>query len=165
MTSEQPAPDEATPGTLARRLEHLFQTVYPKGRGRYTNPEAAALINERAGEKLVSQSYLWQLRHGARDDPSLRRITAIARLFGVPVDYFSDDELAARVDAQLELLVALRDAGVRDIALRASGLSDNALQSLALMADGARRLEGLPTIPADAAGDPESGAGAAGETD
>lgn len=37
---------------------------------------------------------------------------AVARAYGVPVDYLLDDPVPADVVEQLELLIALRDAGV-----------------------------------------------------
>lgn len=71
----------------------------------------------------ISHTYIWQLRTGRRDNPTVQHLTALATYFGVPVAYFLDDELAERVDAQLELLRSLRAAGVTEIALRAADVS------------------------------------------
>lgn len=147
MTDETTTPRPSPRTTLAQRLNHLFATVHPKGRGPYTNAEAAEGINTLAGAKLISHTYLWQLRKGERNDPSLSRTKAIADFFGVSVLYFSDDETAARTDAQLQLAVALRDKGVQRLALRSAGLPDKSLEALAVMADSARQLAGLPEIP------------------
>src|SRR5271165_495575 len=80
------------PGVLARRLQRLFATVHPPGRGPWTLKEAAAAINEAAGTQLISYNYLYQLHRGTKSEPGHTRLAAIARFFGVPVSYFSDDE-------------------------------------------------------------------------
>lgn len=106
---------------LAARLNHLFETVHPRGRGQYSNPEVADAITH-SGVK-ISAAYLWLLRTGRRDNPTLRHIEALAKFFGVPPGYFFDDDQADAVDRQLELLVAARDADVREIMLRSTDLS------------------------------------------
>jgi len=118
-------------GVLAKRLEHLFNTVYPKGRGPYSNKEAADLINTRAGEQIISPNYIWQLRKGERAEPSFNRLAAIAKLFGVKVTYFSDDEVAERTDDQLAIVDTLRELGVEHIATRATGLSPESMKAIA----------------------------------
>jgi hypothetical protein len=65
----------------------------------------------------------------------------------VPQEYFLNDEVAARVDAQLALALSLRNRKVRSIALRADGLSDGTLDSILTMIDQARKIEKLPPIP------------------
>jgi len=132
------------PGVLARRLQHLFATVHPPGRGPYTLKEAAAAINEAAGTQVISYNYLYQLHRGSKSEPGHSRLAAIARFFGVPVSYFSDDQAAARVDENLELLAALHDQGVQHIAFRAAGLSPASLRAVLAVIENARRLEGLP---------------------
>ena len=62
----------------------------------------------------------------------------------MPVNYFFNDEVTTRVDAELDLLVALRDGHIRQIAVRAAGLSTESLQAIAEMVEHVRRLEGLP---------------------
>jgi transcriptional regulator with XRE-family HTH domain len=143
---------EGEPGTLARRLERLFATAHPPWRGPYTTKEAAAAINEAAGTQVISYNYLYQLRRGTKTEPGHSRLAAIARFFGVPVSYFTDDEnAAARAVEQLEereVAAALRDQGVRDVAFRAAGLSPGSLAAILSVIDNARRLEGLPPVGA-----------------
>jgi transcriptional regulator with XRE-family HTH domain len=136
---------------VAARLEHLFRTVYPAALGRpYSYREAAAKIAELAGGKpVISPVYLQQIRTGQRPTPSLDKLTWIARLFGVPVTYFSDDTVADRVDTQLEIVTELRDDGVRALARLAAGLSADALEPIKAQLRYARRLEGLPEINDD----------------
>ena len=129
---------------LAQRLNRLFATVHPAGRGPYTLREAADAINSEAGETIISASYLSQLRAGQRREPSHSRLAAIARFFGVDVDYFSPQVSAEDAARQAEVLTAMRDAGVRTIALRAHGLSEPSLAAVLAVIENARRLENLP---------------------
>jgi transcriptional regulator with XRE-family HTH domain len=137
-------------GLIAQRLNHLFETVHPPGRGPYSLREVVEAINEDAGAKLMSAAYLSQLRTGQRTEPSHSRLAAIAKFFGVDIRYFADDATAQATDEQLEFLGAMRDSGVRAVAIRAAGLSDTALEAVKALIDTARRLEGLgePETPA-----------------
>lgn len=129
--------------TLAEKLEHLFSVVRPAGRGEYSFEEVSSSIRARGGP-TISASYIWQLRKGLRDNPTKRHLEALADFFGVPPSYFLDDDASARVERQLELLAALRDASVRRMALRASGLSDESISAVAETIERLRHLEGLP---------------------
>lgn len=143
-----PADDgKPTLGVLATRLEHLFATVHPRNRGPYTNEEAAEAINKRAGRKVVSTTGIWQLRKGARTEPGYPRLVAIANFFGVKPEYFYDDDIAQRTDEQLEVLAAMRDKDVRDVAMRSAKLSPNSLAAVKAMIDAAYKLEGIPEDP------------------
>jgi hypothetical protein len=71
-------------GPFAERLDRLFRTVHPKDRGPYTPAEVADAINQAAGERVVSGTYLWLLRTGQRDNPTMKHLIAIARFFSVP---------------------------------------------------------------------------------
>ncbi|MEV6986477.1 helix-turn-helix domain-containing protein [Sphaerisporangium sp. NPDC051017] len=135
------------PGPLADRLEHLFQTVYPKGGKPYTNVEVAESINAAAGEKVISQAYVWQLRKGIKDNPTKRHLAALAAFFGVSVLYFFEDETEDGATAPATKAdLALRDEAVKEVALRAAGLSDETLKTIQDMIDRARTLEGLPAV-------------------
>ncbi|ONI88786.1 hypothetical protein ALI22I_17535 [Saccharothrix sp. ALI-22-I] len=130
-------------GSLAAKVDRLFRTVRPRDGGEYSFEEVAAAIRAKNGP-TISATYLWQLRKGLRDNPTKRHLEALAGFFGVPPAYFFDDAEAERIDAELALLTALRDAPVRQIALRANGLSAKSLQAIAEMVDRVRELEGLP---------------------
>jgi len=136
--------DQEAPGrrTLAEKLDHLFAVVHP-AKGEYTYEQVARAIEERGGP-TISAAYIWQLRKGARDNPTKRHLEALADFFGVAPSYFFDEDAAHAVDAELELLVALRDGAVRDLAVSALGLSAQSLTAIQAMVDHARRLEGLP---------------------
>ena len=146
--------------TFAARLDHLFRTVHPHGRGEYSYREVAKAIDDRHGP-TISASYLNQLRTGVKDNPTKRHIEALATFFGVPAAYFFDAGAAARIDAELDLLAALRDSGVRQIAMRAAGLPPQGLESVRQMIELARSVSGLPDADAepDAGADADPGAG------
>ena len=135
--------------TLAEKIDHLFAVVRPP-KGEYTHEEVATAIRE-AGGPTVSATYIWQLRRGLRDNPTKKHLEALSSFFGVSPTCFLDDQAAARVDAELALLSAIRDASVRQIALRASGLSTESLETIAEMIERVRKLEGLPDDPAESA--------------
>jgi transcriptional regulator with XRE-family HTH domain len=132
-----------SPRTLADKLNHLFATVHPASRGPYSNDEVAAALGERGGP-TISGTYLWLLRKGQRDNPTLKHLEALASFFGVPPAYFLDDEATAKVDAELDLLNVMRDLGVHTLALRLAGLSPKSLQSIEEVVERVRELEGLP---------------------
>ncbi|MFE7580044.1 helix-turn-helix domain-containing protein [Streptomyces gardneri] len=128
--------------TLADKLNSLFTSTVPAGRGPYSVEEVAREITE-AGIP-ISGSYIWLLRKGQRDNPTLRHLEGLARFFGVPPAYFFDDQVTDKVNAELSLLMALRDAQVQRVALRTAGLSSKSLQSISEVIERVRELEGLP---------------------
>ncbi|WP_418005042.1 helix-turn-helix domain-containing protein [Mycobacterium sp. PDNC021] len=101
----------STPTSFAQRLNRLFETVHPPGRGPLSPAEVS-----RACSNLgvpVSPPYISQLRNGARVVPSTRIREAIARAFGVSSTYFTDDAYFERIDADLMLLAASKTGPVR----------------------------------------------------
>lgn len=56
--------------TFAARLNRLFETVYPPGRGAHTSAEVIAAL--RSEGVTMSAPYLSQLRSGNRTNPSTR---------------------------------------------------------------------------------------------
>lgn len=134
------------PGELARKIDRLFRTVHPRARTEVSYREVAKAIEDRGGPK-ISASYLHALRTGLKDNPTKRHLEAIAEFFGVSPAYFFDDDLAAKIDAQLELLESMRDAGIRHIALRAKELSPGAIEMIREMVDRTRQIEGVDEPP------------------
>ncbi|MEU9254936.1 helix-turn-helix domain-containing protein [Streptomyces sp. NPDC048270] len=147
-------PDDKPTGSLADKLNHLFDTTAPAGRGPYTGEEVARAIT--ASGVPISGSYIWLLRKGQRDNPTLRHIEGLARFFGVPPAYFFDDEVTATVDSELALLAAMRDAQVQRVALRTAGLSERSMRSINELIERVRELEGLAEQPPEA-GSPVGG--------
>ncbi|WP_250004102.1 helix-turn-helix domain-containing protein [Actinoplanes sp. M2I2] len=104
--------------SIAGRLDRLFKQLRPE-------PSYMAVAEAvRSGQGVsISHTYIWQLRTGRRDNPTIQHLTALATYFGVPVSYFIDDEQTTRIDSQLDLLRTIRDAGVTELALRAADVS------------------------------------------
>jgi hypothetical protein len=127
---------------LAKRLNHLFHTVHPPGRSPYSNDEVAAAIRD-AGGPRISATYIWMIRRGDRDNPTLKHLEALAWFFGVPAAHFFDEAASAKIEAELGALAALRVGGVRALALRMAGLSAKSLQSIAVVIERVCELEGL----------------------
>ncbi|HWM40052.1 MAG TPA: helix-turn-helix domain-containing protein [Streptomyces sp.] len=127
---------------FGERLNRLFEAVHPPDRGPYTNQEVAALLRERGGPTL-SHVYLWQLRTGRRDNPTRRHLEGLAGFFGVPVAYFFDDETAAKVSEELEIIRRMRESGVQRVAARAAGLSPQSVEQVLATIEHIRRREGL----------------------
>src|SRR6478736_3684531 len=136
--------DDGTPArrTLAQKVDHLFHSVRPTGGGEYSHEDVASGIRAQGGP-TISATYLWQLRKGLRDNPTKKHLEALSTFFGVPPAYFFDEDDADRIDAELEMLAAMRDRSVRQMALRASGLSERSLDAITEMIERVRQLEGL----------------------
>ncbi len=119
---------------FADKLNHLFAvTKSPEGE-EYSNDFAADSITV-AGTK-ISGTYVWQLRKRKRDNPTIKHVEGLAKFFGVPVNYFFDDDVTDRVDQQLRELAAEQErlkANVGDqeaqrIAMRAGELTPDRRQ-------------------------------------
>ncbi|WP_216216545.1 helix-turn-helix domain-containing protein [Amycolatopsis aidingensis] len=146
--------------SLAQKLDHLLTVVHPADRGPYSYEEVAQAIKAKDGP-TISAAYIWQLRKGLRDNPTKHHLEALADFFGVPVAYFFDDEQAQLIDGEIEVLQAMRDAEVRDVALRTMKLSPEARRSVVNIISELGRYE-------DRSGRPrrrKKGSSAAAETD
>lgn len=88
--------------SLADKLNHLFARHTSRSGHEYSNEQVAAAIAENG--VTISQSYIWQLRKGKKDNPTFKHLQALAGFFGVPVSYFFDDEVTDRVNEQLKSL-------------------------------------------------------------
>ncbi|MFC0542164.1 helix-turn-helix domain-containing protein [Kutzneria chonburiensis] len=136
-----PAP-QTEPTSLAAKIDKLFQVVRKPSREQYSHDEVAKACREATGESF-STTYLWQLRTGRRDNPTKRHLEALAQFFEVSPAYFFDNEQSAKIAEELELLGALRDAGVRNVALRAVTLSPAGLDTISDMIDAIARREAI----------------------
>ncbi|MFD7070635.1 Secondary metabolite protein [Streptomyces sp. NPDC059913] len=135
-----------TERSFAELLDYLFREIHPPARGPYTYAEVAHGIGETSGI-TVSASAIQQLRTGTNTNPKLQTIRALAGFFGVNPGYFFDEEEAERQRAEIQVVAAMRDQGVRRVALRASGLSAESLSIVDTVIRQARRLEGMPEDP------------------
>ena len=126
---------------LAAKLNRLFETIPQPDGSEYTNKAAAAALS--AEGVTVSVQHLWHLRTNRADNPSFRLLEGVARLFGVPIAYFSDPDVEAQVAAELDTLAALRNAGVKSLLTRAHGVSPENMKHIEGILDQIRKVEGL----------------------
>ncbi|OBB63119.1 MULTISPECIES: helix-turn-helix transcriptional regulator [unclassified Mycobacterium] len=127
--------------TFAARLNRLFDTVYPPGRGPHTSAEVIAAL--KAEGITMSAPYLSQLRSGNRTNPSSATMAALANFFRIKPAYFTDDEYYEKLDQELSILATMRDDGARRIAVRASELSPEAQHEVMQRVNELRRAEHL----------------------
>jgi len=127
--------------TFAARLNRLFDTVYPPGRGPHTSAEVIAALKSEG--VTMSAPYLSQLRSGNRTNPSAATMAALANFFRIKPAYFTDDEYYEKLDRELTWLANMRDEGVRRIAARTVGLSVEAQHDIVEKVDELRRREHL----------------------
>jgi transcriptional regulator with XRE-family HTH domain len=137
---EHESQQERQSQTLAAKIDALFRAVRRPSREQYSHEEVAKACREATGESF-SATYLWQLRTGRRDNPTKRHLEVLAQFFQVPVAYFFDDDQGDAMAKELELLTALRDAGVRNMALRAVSLSPEAVGTITDIIDVLARRE------------------------
>ncbi|MFD8145431.1 XRE family transcriptional regulator [Streptomyces sp. NPDC059708] len=131
----------ATRSSLADKIDRLIRIVTPEGGPAPSYNEIARAIDEAAGERVISPSYIWKLHKGEADNPRLNHLEALAGYFAVPTEYFFNDAVADRVDEQLRLLQILKGGPIRSLALRANDLSPESLRMLGDMINRLRDLE------------------------
>lgn len=132
---------------LTQRIDHLFETVHPKGRKPYSHQEVAdgilaAVGPDPDGSAPISPSYIWQLRTGVKENPTRRHIALLAAFFDVSPLYFFEDEYDLGID-QIELARILRDPKVLALTRAAAGLSDASLEAGTALIQSLHRIEGV----------------------
>ncbi|MGI5255759.1 hypothetical protein [Streptomyces angustmyceticus] len=146
MPVPPPPPPRRPPARrIDQRLTALITALYPDERKRPGYAKLAKDIRETTGG-AISGTYLWELTTGRKGNVTVEQLDVLAQYFGVPSEYFLNDDVADRVNTQLRLLAALRDTKVRNLALRAEGLSPQSLDALLTMVNEARRLQNLPNV-------------------
>lgn len=116
--------------TFADKLNKLFATIRDE-QGREYSPEYVVTWLRDHDGPSISTSYLYMLRRGERTNPTKAHIEAVSSFFQMPPAYFFDAEYSEKIDEQLELLAAMKDSEVRDIALRSASLHGEARRSVA----------------------------------
>ena len=133
-------PDHGQPNQFATLLNHLFATrLTPEGR-----PYTLTEVSKGTG---LSVPYLSILRKGTIGSVPFQRVAALARFFGVSLDYFSQQASPTEsLDEQVRL--ALAQPLSRDLLLRAGkiGTAQRALV-LQMIEHAERMLQALPTQP------------------
>ncbi|MEU3501958.1 hypothetical protein ABZ726_14710 [Streptomyces hundungensis] len=147
MGGEPPERNEVRPllRKFDQRLTELIHAFYPNEQQRPGYARLAREISAATGGS-ISGTYLWELASGKKRNITLEQLDVLAQFFGVPPEYFLNEEVSQRVKAQLALATALRDTKVRNLAMRASGLSPAALDSLLTIVNETRKVQNLPEI-------------------
>lgn len=121
--------------SIPEKLDNLFRTVRrPDGR-EFTYDEV-----ERGTAGAVSRSYVWKLRHGKNENPSMEVIEALSAFFHVPVTYFFGGGEESDPDA-LAVAGLLQNPQLRMLAERAQGLSPEGLELVGQLVDGLKRMQ------------------------
>lgn len=131
------------PGVIAERLQYLFEHRRRPDGKRYSYREVLSAIEIQGGPSM-SIGYLSQLATGARTNPMMDAVQALARFFEVPLSYFDAHEDTAETNERLKLVAALQNAGVQDVAMRTVGLPPESIELVLSMIDRVRQVEGLP---------------------
>lgn len=132
------------PSSFSNKLDRLFRAVRPAGTDReYSYREVAEAVADR-GAPAVSESYLYMLRSGRRDNPGMKLIEALADFFGTSVTYFYDDPRAEPRTDEALLVAALRNSSIRELALRSVTLSTGNLRHLLGIVEQVQEMERLP---------------------
>lgn len=101
--------------SIAARINELFDVMHPAGEPPRTNSDIAQQVASRTGASFTEED-LRLLRAGATQEaPPPATLGALAECFGVASSYLVAAGGNPDVSAQLRLLKALRDQGVRDI--------------------------------------------------
>ncbi|MBY0440888.1 MAG: transcriptional regulator [Mycobacteriaceae bacterium] len=127
--------------TFAARLNRLFDTVYPPGRGPHTSAEVIAALKLEG--VTMSAPYLSQLRSGNRTNPSVTTMAALANFFRIKPAYFTDDAYYEKLDNELSWLSAMRDERIRRIAMGSVELSEESQEDILQRVEELRRKEEL----------------------
>lgn len=131
-------PERSAP-SLAEKIDHLFRTVRPP-KGEYSYQDVATAMQD-SGGPTISATYVWQLRRGIRDNPTMKHLEALAQFFGVAPSYFFREDAARKIEAELAMVTAIRDPSVRNLALRSAELSPDGVTALTAMLEQIARLE------------------------
>jgi hypothetical protein len=106
--------------SLATKVNRLFEVFHAVNKPEQSTATVAASISALTGQ-AIEPTQLEVLRTETAASPDWVIIEGLTRHFSIPVEYLATDgEAAERLDQQLRLLAAARDAGVKRLALRGS---------------------------------------------
>ncbi|MDJ0386393.1 helix-turn-helix domain-containing protein [Streptomyces sp. G-G2] len=147
------------PGSLAKKLGALIETMHPPSPAPYSSRQIALLVRamESDGVPGISHATVHNIRTGATTNPGADSIRALAAAFGVPSSYFLDGTFdEERVRGILSAPAAEpapahdarsgRDLNSDDalaIAAGMQGLSPRSLRVMEAIIQSLRELEGL----------------------
>lgn len=119
--------------TLATIIDKLFATIKRPDGTEHSMEEVARWCAKwlaQRGGGTFSKEYVRQLRYGIKINPTKRHLESLAAFFDVEPAIFLDSERSKQIQADLDLAVAIRDAGVSALALRAVSLTPEARQKV-----------------------------------
>jgi len=94
--------------TFAEKLSALIEGSRANEEAPHSYREMSSAI-DRAGGPAMSSAYIQQLATGKRINPKIHYVEALARLFGVPVNhFFEEEEEPAEAQAGEAKLMAMR---------------------------------------------------------
>ena len=150
---DEVAPEGAAElSTFAGRLDYLFRTVHPRGQRAYSYDHVAEAMSSQGID--ISGNYIWMLRSGRRNNPTLRHMEGLARFFGVSPAFLSDQDEAERVSGQLTKISELAASGVQHVAMRGASVEASTLDAITALLDQVREL--TSGLRADTPTDPPS---------
>ncbi|MCE0764136.1 helix-turn-helix domain-containing protein [Pseudonocardia kujensis] len=131
----------ARPRTVAEKLSRLFEVMHAPEARPLSTREVAKRVKQQGGS--ISPTYISELRTGKKTNPSLEQVMWLAAAFGVSAGYFTDPEVAERVDAELDRLAERhRNAQLQELAAqtaciaeRTASLSPTDREALAAMVE------------------------------
>lgn len=127
-------------GGIAARINRLFDVMHKRAEPPLSTSAAAAAITAETGVQF-STDQLERLRTGQGAIPADAELTAIATFFGISARYLLTPGPHPDIEAQLNLLEAMRDGGVQDFGACGNALSGlsgpNELNAMAAVIRGA----------------------------
>jgi len=110
--------------SVSEKIDYLFSSVRRADGREHTYDDI-----ESGTKGRVSRSYVWKLRHGRNNNPSLDVIEALAEFFNVPPSYFFGPSLERDEEAgeAAEVAALVADPAARSVAESARGLSISSL--------------------------------------
>lgn len=132
VSAGKPAEDGKEPvgrlDSFRARLDYLFRTVHPKDGKPFTYDFVAESITANGID--ISANYIWMLRSGRRDNPTLRHIEGLAQFFGVSPAFLSDTDEAEHARAQLDKISDIAASGVQHVGMRGGHVDDTTLDTI-----------------------------------
>lgn len=126
---------------ISEKIDLLFRSVR-RGDREYTYDDV-----EQGTAGRVSRSYVWKLRHGKNNNPSLDVLEALSQFFRVPPDYFFNDsgEASGRSVQRAAVAAILDDPAARSVAEQARGLSAQSLEAVSRLLENLHAIERTKT--------------------
>ena len=137
--AESAKAQEDGPGELARRVQWLFANKRKPDGTKYA-------MRDVAREGGLSPTTISRIYSGANPNPSMEILSAFARTFDVPFQYFDLTASAEQEQRRERLEEAMKSAGVEAVMMRSMGLTPESIDLVLGLIDKARALEGLPPM-------------------